>query len=555
MTHRAGIADPLAVPVPPRAPLGWWRPDGTAPTADPAAVRGLFGDLRAAVAVVRSPDGFAVGSGGTAVLGGPAPAPDCFPLAAHLPPLAPADLGDPAFLAAHRLTYPYMAGAMANGIASVEIVEAMSRAGMLGSFGAAGLSVERVTQAIDRLQSSLGDGPYCVNLIHSPNEPAHEAAVADLLLRRGVRTVEASAYLDLTPPIVRYRVAGLGRGADGKPVARNKVIAKVSRVEVATKFLSPAPARLVKELAAAGQVTAEQAELATVVPMCDDLTAEADSGGHTDNRPAITLLPTMLALRDRHKAPVRVGLAGGIATPASVFAAFAMGAAFVVTGSVNQACVESGSSDPVRKMLAEAGQADVIMAPAADMFEMGVKVQVLKRGTMFAMRAAKLYELYRQFPAWEAIPALERAQVEKNLLRVPFEDIWAQTREFFQRRDPTQLPKAESDPRHKMALVFRWYLGLSSRWANAGEPTRQLDYQVWCGPAMGAFNEWAKGSYLEQPANRSVVAVALSLLHGAAVCARRQALRQRGVTLPDAMFPLGPDELQRMRNSERGTRS
>ena len=56
-----------------------------------------------------------------------------------------------------------------------------------------------------------------------------------------------------------------------------------------------------------------------------------------------------------------------------------------------------------------------------------------------------------------------------------------------------------------MALVFRWYLGLSSRWANAGEPSRQLDYQVWCGPAMGAFNEWAKGSFLEQPQNRTVV--------------------------------------------------
>src|SRR4029077_15375289 len=120
------------------------------------------------------------------------------------------------------------------------------------------------------------------------------------------------------------------------------------------------------------------------------------------------------ALRDRLQAqfqystPPRVGLAGGIAKPSSVAGAFAMGAAYVVTGSVNQACVESGSSDSVRKMLAEAVQADVIMAPAADMFEMGVKVQVLKRGTMFAMRAQKLFELYRQYPAWEAIPEADR---------------------------------------------------------------------------------------------------------------------------------------------------
>jgi PfaD family protein len=374
-----------------------------------------------------------------------------------------------------------------------------------------------------------------------------------LLLQRGVRTVEASAYLDLTPPIVRYRLAGLGRSPDGRFVARNRVIAKVSRTEVATRFLSPAPPRIVQDLLTRGQVTAEQSELARRVPMCDDLTAEADSGGHTDNRPAIALLPTMLALRDRlqreHRfpEPVRVGLAGGIATPAGVAAAFALGAAYVVTGSINQACVESGSSDPVRKMLAEAGQADVTMAPAADMFEMGVKVQVLKRGTMFAMRAQKLYDLYRQYPSWEAIPGPERAQVEKNLLRASFAEIWDQTRAFFERRDPTQLPKAESDPRHRMALVFRWYLGLSSRWANAGEPARQLDYQVWCGPAMGAFNEWARGSFLEQPANRGVVVVALNLLTGACIHLRRQALRQQGVVLPDDWFDTGPVEMAELR--------
>jgi PfaD family protein len=295
-------------------------------------------------------------------------------------------------------------------------------------------------------------------------------------------------------------------------------------------------------------VTQQQADLAARFPVADDITVEADSGGHTDNRPAITLLPTILALRDRLHAQFkyvvspRVGLAGGIATPASVAGAFAMGAAYVATGSVNQACVESGSSDAVRKMLAEAGQADVTMAPAADMFEMGVKVQVLKRGTMFAMRATKLYELYRAYPSWEAIPPSERVQIEKTQLKATFEEILQQTRDFFQRRDPTQLAKADADPKHRMALVFRWYLGLSSRWANSGEPTRQLDYQVWCGPSMGAFNEWAKGSFLEQPKNRTVVTVARNLLYGACVILRRQALRQQGVNLPDVCFPLAPME-------------
>jgi PfaD family protein len=544
MTHPAGTA------APPVSPFGYWvPPDTVAPSGSPAEFRAAVADLRSPVAVAHTETGFALANGGQIGIGadsGGLRPPLALPVVAYLPPLAPEQLGDPDFLRDHRLKYAYMTGAMANGIGSVEVVEAMSRAGMLGSFGAAGLSVERVGQAIDRLKASLGDAPFCVNLIHSPNEPAHEMATAELLLRKGVRLVEASAYLDLTPAIVRYRVAGL------KPNAppTNRVIAKVSRVEVATKFLSPPSERFLKELVAAGHVTQEQAALASKLPVADDITVEADSGGHTDNRPAITLLPTIIALRDRlqkqfqYRAVPRVGLAGGIATPASVAAAFAMGAAYVVTGSVNQACVESGSSDAVRKMLAEAGQADVTMAPAADMFEMGVKVQVLKRGTMFPMRAAKLYELYRAYPSWEAIPEAERVQVEKTLLRATFSDIWEQTKAFFLRRDATQLPKAEADPKHRMALVFRWYLGLSSRWANSGEAGRQLDYQVWCGPAMGAFNEWAKGSFLEQPKNRKVVGVALNLLYGACVLLRRQALRQSGVHLGDDCFSSGPLEAQ-----------
>ena len=58
----------------------------------------------------------------------------------YLPACRLEHLGDRGFCTAHRLRYPYMSGAMANGIGSVEIVEAMGRAGMLGIFGAAGLA-------------------------------------------------------------------------------------------------------------------------------------------------------------------------------------------------------------------------------------------------------------------------------------------------------------------------------------------------------------------------------------------------------------------------------
>jgi PfaD family protein len=299
-----------------------------------------------------------------------------------------------------------------------------------------------------------------------------------------------------------------------------------------------------------GEISPEQADLAGQIPMAQDITAEADSGGHTDNRPSITLIPTMLALRDRMQArygytqPLRVGAAGGIALPASAAAAFAMGAAYVLTGSINQACVEAGTSDAARSMLAQAEQADTMMAPAADMFEMGVKVQVLKRGTMFPMRATRLYELYRTYSCLEDLPAGERATLEKTVFRAPLEEIWRQTRDFFQERDPRQIERAERDPKHKMALVFRWYLGQSSRWAKGGDLSRKIDYQIWCGPAMGAFNEWAKGSFLEKVENRRVVVMAMNILYGAAVLLRAQSLRCQGLHLPTNTPRIVPVDLE-----------
>ena len=467
------------------------------------------------------------------------------------------NLGSRSFCDTHGIRYAYVSGAMAGGIGSVEIVEAMGATGMLGFFGAAGLSLAAIEKAIDRLQNNLGERPHGFNLIHMPAEPQQEAAVVDLYLRRGVRLIEASAYLGLTLPLIRYRVTGIHQDANGKIVTPNRVIAKVSRVEVASQFFAPPPEKLLEKLVASGDITRDEARLARHIPVAQDLTAEADSGGHTDNRPAIALLPTFLALRDRQQASfkfqdeLRVGAAGGIATPQAAAAAFTMGAAYLLTGSINQACVESGTSPLVREMLAEAGQADVTMAPAPDMFEMGVKVQVLKRGTLFAMRGAKLYELYTTYDGLDSLPAKERAQLEKNVFRRPLEEVWDETRTYFLDRDPSQIERAENDPKHKMALVFRWYLGLASRWANSGEVSRKLDFQIWCGPSMGAFNEWVRGSFLERPQNRNVVTVALNLLYGAAVRLRTNALQLQGIELEADLSRVAPLQLGEMEERSR----
>ena len=533
-----------------------WTPGHTPAAFHPADVLPLVSQVREPVTLVRNPSTGAVGIGLGGQLGFGGPGVAGWPVLGQLPALYPEWLGNRSFGEVHGARFAYVQGAMANGIATTDMVIEMSKAGFLGFFGAAGLDPDRVSQAVDRLQAALGDGDvsngspytYGCNFIHSPNEPAIEAQVADLYIRRGVRRISAAAFMGLTEPLVRYAYTGLVRDAQGRIHRRNAVFAKISRPEVARRFMEPAPAAMLDSLVSKGLLTAAEGQLARQLPVAEDYIVESDSGGHTDNRPLTALFPTIQRLRDDITAergyvrPIRLGAAGGIGTPEAAAAAFALGADFILTGSVNQACVESGLSPQGRKLLCQAGVADVIMAPAADMFEMGVEVQVLRRGTMFAVRGRRLYELYRNHASLDALSADDRKFVEK-LLKATIPDAWASTRAFWMGRDPHEVAKAEADPKHQMALLFRAYLGQSSKWAIAGDASRAVDYQIWCGPAQGAFNAWAAGSYLQAPEARTVVQVARNLVEGAAVLTRAGQLRSAGVAVPQSAFSFRPRPL------------
>jgi len=63
--------------------------------------------------------------------------------------------------------------------------------------------------------------------------------------------------------------------------------------------MTPAPAEILAHLRDRRQLTDAEAALASRVPIASDVTVEADSGGHTDNRPLAAILPAILALRDQ----------------------------------------------------------------------------------------------------------------------------------------------------------------------------------------------------------------------------------------------------------------
>lgn len=143
-----------------------------------------------------------------------------------VPALPPERLGAASFRDAHGLRYAYMAGAMAAGIASAELVVRLGEAGLLGSFGAGGLPVEDLQAPARALRAAAV--PAAFNLLHNPADPGAEEATVDLLLEHGLPVIEASAFMGLTPAVARFRLAGIHE-AEGRVVAPNRVIAKVSR--------------------------------------------------------------------------------------------------------------------------------------------------------------------------------------------------------------------------------------------------------------------------------------------------------------------------------------
>ncbi|CRG50751.1 PfaD family polyunsaturated fatty acid/polyketide biosynthesis protein [Yersinia wautersii] len=433
-------------------------------------------------------------------------------------------LGDAAFRQRYGTRYAYVAGAMYRGTASEALVIQMSRAGLLSYFGSGGLSLQRIEQAIQTLQAQLSpESIYGMNLLADYVEPQRELATVQLYLKYGIRNIEAAAFMQMTSAVVLFRLRGLSRDALGRIQCAHHILAKISRLEVAQAFMSPPPASIVAMLYQEGVITAEQAELAPFIPMSDDICVEADSGGHTDGGIPTILLPAILQLRqsimekNHYQEPLCVGLAGGIGTPMAAAAAFVMGAGFILTGSINQCTVESGASARVKDMLQEAGIHDMAYAPAGDMFELGARVQVLRKGLLFPSRANKLYTFYIQYDSLEALPTAIQSQLENQYFKCSLAQIWDEVSHHLQTCGRTQdLEKARINAKYRMGLVFRWYFSYSTRLAFSGLPDDQANYQIHTGPALGAFNQWVKGTELEIWSRRHVDQIAMKLLHATA---------------------------------------
>ncbi|MET3210645.1 UNVERIFIED_CONTAM: PfaD family protein [Paenibacillus sp. PvR008] len=435
--------------------------------------------------------------------------------------LQPESLGHPLFQTRYRTIWSYFAGSMYRGIASEEMVVRMGQAGLLAFFGSAGFQVHELEPVLQRIQARLGsDKPYGMCLIANLNDPDEERRTAELYVEYGVKAIEVSAFSAPTLPLVYLRLKGLSR-QNGRLIFPRRLIAKCSHLDTARVFLSPPPEPLVQQLLRYGLISEEEAALSQTIPLVGDLAIEADSGGHTNQGVSFSLLPAIRALKDqlqrqyRYQEEILIGCGGGIGTPEAVASAFMLGADFIFTGSINQCTVESGAHPVVKDLLQSVSIHDMAITVAGDMFEIGAKVQVVKKHTQFAARVNKLHQLFHQYNSIDEIPLSIRHEIETKYFKKTFEEVWDLVCAYKRAKHPEQLEEAAENPRFKMGLIFKWYFAHSAQATLRGDEQERDNFQIFCGPAMGAFNRWVQGTPYESWQQRHVNTVTELLMRKA----------------------------------------
>ncbi|XVV00827.1 ACP S-malonyltransferase [Actinosynnema sp. CA-248983] len=449
---------------------------GSATAAPPSATAAPPPATAAPPSTTAAPSSAVAAPPPAATLTSPAPAAPV-PPNALCAPAAPRprsrDLGSAELRAAYGVRHAVLAGSLDHGVTSPELLRRLSDAGLFGFHGTRHLTEQAVRESLEALRPVARYGLAW---------PTHldEEAVADLYLAHDVRYVEvAGGHTGVSPQLVRFRFAGGPR----------HVLVRVGDPATAARFLRPPTAEVLRRLVSTGHLTARDARVAAGLPLATDLVVDRDW-------PAV--LPAVAALGG-----ARVG-AAGVGTPAAVAAAFALGADFVMTTNVNQATPQAATSDTAKDLLAALDVADVRDALDPDLFELGGRSPVARRGTLYAGRADRLHRLYLRHDRIEDLGDEQRAELERTHFRRPLHEVWS------------GLGATARDDRHRMALVFSAYCREATRAALTGVPGRRLDYRIPTGADMGAFNRFAAGTPLEEWSARHVDRIAEELLSRAA---------------------------------------
>jgi len=264
---------------------------------------------------------------------------------------------DTAFTRLFERRYPIVQGPFGGGLSSARLTATVSDAGGLGSFGAQGLTPDRIRAAVAEIRALTGE-PFAVNLwVSTADARAEDVSRADY---DAALTVLAPWFRELgiePPPFALAADPAFDDQVDALLDARPPIVSFI--------FGVPPPAILdrcrtlgIRTIATATTVAEARALDAAGV---DAIVATgAEAGGHRPSflAPAELSLTSTFALvpqvADAVRAPILA--AGGIADGRGIAAALTLGADAVQIGSAFLACDESNAPPAHRAALRDAAQ-------------------------------------------------------------------------------------------------------------------------------------------------------------------------------------------------------
>lgn len=420
-------------------------------------------------------------------------------------------IGDREFCEDYNISYPYAVGSMHKGISSPQLVAKMAQNGFLSFLGTGSLELKEVEKIIVETKQLVREGQaFGCNFAANIHDSYKEEEIMDLFLKHNICSIEASGFWTISPSLLKFRAKGLSRSETGEILIKNKILIKLSRVETAMEFLSVPPHPLIDQLFKEGQITFDEVSMIKQVPLVDDICVMGDSGGETSQSNLNLVLPTIIQLRDKlaeeklFNKRVRIGAGGGIGTPETAAVAFLLGADFVLTGSINQCTVEAETSNVVKNMLQKVDLHDMSFVPSVNDLEIRGQTQVVKKGVFFPPRANKLYDLLKQYNDISDIDIKTKEIIEEKYLSEKIQNIL--------RADELQSSSKKRTPKSDMQALLKFYQNNSVQLAIKGDTSQKVNFNIYCGPALGAFNRWVKGTELEDWNNRHVDVIAKKMM-------------------------------------------
>lgn len=412
-------------------------------------------------------------------------------------------LGSSDFKTEYDTEFAYVVGGLYHGVSSAAMIRTLNNAGIVGFLGLQGMDLNAGKELLDTALQSVPKERIGTHIVYNGLKPEESASALQMIIEYDIRRIEISGFFKPSQELILYRLRGLSYGKNDIPQSAYKMIVYVNNPKVMEEFLKPASEQLIGRLLTQRKITEEEAVIAAKLPICDDICIDNVSSGAGRLSWISNLKHYARELSEKYgiKKMVRIGIGGGIGNPEMLALAFLAGADFVTTRSMNQCTAEAETSPQVKDLLQSAAENDFTYAPVEELFEFGEKVSVLKRGTLYPIRALKLYEIYTKYNSIEEISEKEKKLITEKYFHMSFEEMFERAaREL----TPAEQRIASEQPKYKMSLIFKGFLKQCLLWAQTGKAGEEINFAVVSGSEMADANRWLKNSGLEEWSTRHV---------------------------------------------------